>query len=67
MDKSELESAVRELLVEKEVEKRVRMRCIAFWSTILGLAAGLGSWVSSNILPIKAGLAAFWDAWGNNG
>lgn len=65
MDKRELENAVKELLIEAEVEKRVRLRCIAFWSTILGMAAAFGSWVSSNVAPIKAGLKAFWDAWGN--
>lgn len=54
-----------EEIIELEVMKRVRARCIAFWSGVLTIMAFIGNWISNNILPVKAAAKAFWDAWGS--
>lgn len=61
MDKKELEKKVIELEIESEVTHRVRLRCIAFWSTVLTVTTAIGAWCSSHIKPVKAAAQAFWD------
>jgi F0F1-type ATP synthase membrane subunit c/vacuolar-type H+-ATPase subunit K len=64
MRKDEMEAAITEFRIEKEVTKRVRARCIAFWSGMMMGAGMVGSWLSNNIQPVKAAGRAFWEAWG---
>jgi uncharacterized membrane protein len=62
MNKKELEEKVMELYVENEVTKRVKLRCIAFWSTVMMVAGSVGAFCAAYIKPIKAAARAFWDA-----
>jgi hypothetical protein len=61
MDRKEMEAEIIELRIERETERRVKLRCIAFWSTTLTVTAAIGAWCSSHIRPVKAAAQAFWD------
>jgi hypothetical protein len=63
MRKDEIEASLREIEIEKRVEKRVKYHCVAFWSGMMGFFALLGSWISDNSIAFKAAVKTFIEIW----
>lgn len=58
-----LEAFADEILIEKKVQRRVRAKCIAFWSICSTIAAMVGGFIAENSEAAKAGFRAFLDVW----
>jgi hypothetical protein len=63
MRKEEVETALRELEIEKRVEKRVRYHCVAFWSGMMMVFGSIGSFLSANNVAFKEAMKAFLNVW----
>ena len=63
MRKEEVETALRELEIEKRVEKRVRYHCVAFWSGMMMVFGAIGSFLSANNVAFKEAMKAFLNVW----
>lgn len=58
-----LEAFVDEVRIEKKVQKKVRARCIAFWSVASTSAALIGGFFVENSMAAKAAFKAFIEVW----
>lgn len=74
MKKDDLEKALEEIQawrqaeqIRQEIAKGIRIRCMAFWSGMIGLFGLIGAWCAEHSKPVKGGLDAFWKLlWQSN-
>ena len=56
-----LENELKDAKIRQGIADGIRIRCITFWSGIIGLSGFIGSWCANHIDAIKAGFIAFWE------
>lgn len=59
----DLDGFIDEMRIEKKVQKRVRARCIAFWSVASATVGVIGGFFAENSTAAKAAFKTFMDVW----
>lgn len=56
----QIEGLLQKIEIENGIRSGIRLRCIAFWSSVVAFFGAIGAWCVEHIDAVSAGFKAFW-------